>query len=245
MKAWLVPIAFLVGSGAVFACQGGAEITYAGREQGRAVEAEQIDSLAGRLPPEGYTILGVVTARCTTVDGASGLLAEPCDEETMMSHLRTRAAAAGATALLDLHCDRKETDRHTESGDAGTVTVTVRETLTCQGTALRHEGRRPAPPPAEPSRRITVGGVEVAIEGPTEPSAGARDPSEVGELETFPEGYRRIGRIRATCLRGCARNTARLAIREMSARLGAVAFAELRCDLDGDRWHCEAIAVGD
>jgi hypothetical protein len=246
-------LAFAFGAGAasVIACGSGPVVTYAGREHDRAVDPSKIAIVAGRLPPEGYTILGVVTARCTTVDGASGLLAERCDDDTMTEALRRRAASAGATALLDLRCERVVTDRHTERGDAGAVVVKVRQELSCQGTALRHEGRRPVATDEAPrGRRVTIGGVELVVEVTLEPGAATdagrpRSPDEVPELDVFPNGYNRLARVSATCLAGCARNAPRLAIRDASAEIGAVAFAELRCDLDGDRWLCEAIAVGE
>jgi hypothetical protein len=242
-------LAFGAGAASVLACGSGPVVTYTGREHGRAVDPSEIAIVAGRLPPDGYTIVGVVTARCTTVDGASGLLAERCDDDTMTDQLRSRAASAGATALLDVRCERVETDRHTERSDAGAVVVTVREELTCQGTALRHEGPRPAPTAvAQRGRRVTIGGVELAVEVALAPGADAdaepRSPDEVAELEVFPNGYRILAHVKASCLAGCARNSPRLAIRDACAGMGAVAFAELRCDLDDDRWRCEAVAVG-
>jgi hypothetical protein len=244
-------VAVLAGAGAVgiSACQSATQVSYTGRELARTATSEQVALLAGRTPPDGYSILGVVTARCSTLDGATGLLEDPCSEEILTKRARERAAEAGATALLDLSCRRVETERVSERSDAGVVITRVRQNLTCQATALRHEGRRPEIAVGQPGgRTLTIAGVaiEMAFEpaaAPHEREPSARAVEEVAELERSPADHPPLGHVTASCLAGCARNSVWLAIRSEAARLGAVAFAELTCDLDDDRWSCRALLV--
>ena len=59
----------------------------------------------------------------------------------------------------------------------------------------------------------------------------------------MPEGHRALGRVKAQCLRGCARSTARKGLKMAAAKAGAIAIAAMSCELSGETWACRGTAV--
>lgn len=222
---------------------------FTGSEHPVMVSADDVVDF-GVDQPEGHAVIGVASIRCETTNGASGLLEVPCTEEAMTALLTERAAQAGGTGLVERRCDRPDARRVLQNVDGGSVQQSTLSGLICHATVVRRgEGvvvgaktvAKPRPR-ASAGRVVTISGEEVEVGAEHKPS---RPPSEdVGELETFPDGYDDLGRIWARCVRGCARSLARRALLDEAARHGAQAVAELSCVLEGERWRCEARLIG-
>jgi hypothetical protein len=120
----------------LLACRRGPYLRYVGKTHPASRTAEQLEVYAGREPPDGYRILGVVTARCETYDDTAGLLSTPCDEDTLTSALRARAAGVGAIALLDVRCESRRLRSELErDANVGAVLHNL-GARSCQATAL-------------------------------------------------------------------------------------------------------------
>ena len=247
-------------------CQPSATVRYNGRERPPIVsDGAAVRVIAGRVePPEGHEVLGVITTQCTALDGATGLNEAPCTEESMAQLARDRAAERGATALFELVCGTDESDRFisgTQQPGSGapasqtqsqiTNTTTIRTITTCRATVLRSKDGKPTAPVATtepaPGEQVVVSGQAIAIAWTPEDAAAdlpARDASEVGEMQAFPAGYRRLGVMTGRCLAACARSLVPRGLKQAAARRGALALADLDCQLEGERWHCRAAVVG-
>ncbi|MCA9622867.1 MAG: hypothetical protein KC731_27800, partial [Myxococcales bacterium] len=221
---------------AAVACQS-AGVEFVGTAEAPRVPAGDILDL-GTTPPDGTRVIGVVTLRCETLDGTAGLLERPCDEETSIRELRRRAAEVGGTGLVDVDC--RESWLGSEMGDTDATANTPqsrrkrRAALTCHATVVTGEVHAAA---VDTSEHFRVGEVEVDLGGDRPP--GPRRDAPIGELEVFPDGYPRLGRVWAICRGGCSRQTARRALQEAAARRGAVAISDVACSLAGERWRCE------
>ena len=204
---------------------------------------------AGSQPPEGYQVVGVVTAECTLLNGASGVFDDDCTDDHMMERARQKAADSGGTALVAVDCVRKTTARELERTDAG-VALMNREVIRCQMTVLRRgqemDGGVEGP---SDGRKVEIAGVTMMVRsepGAAAEAAGAPRPgAEVGEIETGAGDYPRIATVRVECLDGCSRAAARSGLKEEAGRVGAIAIANVRCELLGERWRCQADAIGD
>ncbi len=234
-------------------CSSG-NVHYTGSEHPIVAGAGDIEMLGRDVPP-GHDVIGVATGQCETLDGASGLLERPCNEASLVAQIREHAASVGGTGIVDEQCSAGRSRREVTNVDGGGVETSVRAGLTCRATVVRRVGgasaHRPAPDagaaaprPAGATRRVTIGDapVEVAFDGTP---ATPREADAVGEMDAFPAGYLKLGRVMAECVTGCPRSTARRALRHEAARIGAIAVAAIDCALVGERWRCEADAVGD
>jgi hypothetical protein len=242
----------LVAGRVVAGCSRGGDVRFAGTEQSVVAGSDDIEML-GHDVPAGHEVIGVVTTTCETINGASGLLERPCNIEELLVMARERAAAAGGTGLVDDHCQHKGTERMLSDVDGGGVKTVERAALECQATVVRRIGGgivnvsgSAAKPTEGASRRIQISGVNVevafAARGTAAPQPRMRD--EVGELDAVPPGYETLGRLAAECVTGCPRNVARRALKTEAARAGALAIAAVECAIIGERWRCEAEAIG-
>lgn len=218
---------------------------FAGTERDRIARADQILDY-GVDRPDGSELVGVVSTRCETTNGASGLLADDCDEPTLRAQLRQRAAEVGGTGLVELTCRHADLDRQIEQVDGGSVTHTVHAALTCQATVVRGKlGARPPTASDAGANRVSVRGAQVEIWVEAGSDEDVATPSDaVGELDAFPEGYASLGTGVARCIDGCARSTARQALLILAGKRGADAIAETACELAGEAWSCRAKLVG-
>jgi hypothetical protein len=223
-------------------------VQFTGHEYPPAVAAERVDML-GRDVPAGHRVIGVVTASCETLNGASGLLDRPCNEDALMAVARERAAAAGGTGLVDDRCAHVGGQRILSNVDGGGVETAVRASLSCQATVVRRVAGAmvgvagSAARPAGAKRRVTLSGIDVEVSF-TGTARAARARDDVGELDAVPSDHLRMGRLSAECQRGCSRSVARRALKDEGGRVGALAVADVACELIGDRWRCEAEAIG-
>jgi hypothetical protein len=235
---------------ALAACSSGTAVRYTGKELAPAVAGDAVSVFSG-AEADGYEILGVVTARCETLNGSSGLFDTPCSEEALVAACRARAAEAGGTAIAEPSCRQVETSRETTQQDAGTVTTDVREALTCQATVLRARAGAVAvlrTAAVARGRKIDVDGSAIVVDFAADANApphAARRLEDVGEMNAFPAGYAKLGRVSAECPAGCSPSAARRALRIEAARAGALAVAEAECDALGEGWRCTALAVGE
>jgi len=238
---------------ALVGCGSGSTVHFTGTAHPPVATAEQVETF-GRDTPSGYAVIGVVTAQCGTLNEASGLLSDPCSEEDMLRLAKSKAAASGGSALVDAVCRNNETQRLVERRDGGGIQTTVRATLTCRATVVRLSGAAALQPPTAsrahkpPTRRVDVSGI--AVEVSFIPARGrkrrpSRAETDVGELERLPGGYELLGQLKSECVFACSRWTAKRGLRAQAARVGATAFAAPVCELLGDRWRCEATAIGD
>jgi len=231
---------------ALAGCSNPGAIQFTGTAHPPVVTADGIDML-GRDVPAQHEIIGVITARCETIDGASGLLERPCTEDDLLALARERAAAVGATGLVDNQCRHSEGHRMLTNVDGGGVETALRASRSCQATVVRRTGGpmvgSARTVPVASQRRVDVSGVAVEV-GFDGEATTRRDAGAVGEMDAFPAGYAKVGRLSAECVTGCPRSSARRALRIEAARVGALAIAEIDCALLGQRWRCQASAVG-
>ncbi len=213
---------------------------------------DQIASYTGSSPPDEHQVIGVVTARCTTLDGTAGELDAPCSKNAMTIAAKQVAAKVGGSALLDVRCAKDETDHAFGRFDGGAEQTATRALVICQATVLRHIEGRPLPSSSGAAdgglgdhERITVSSTPLEIAFTRGKPLGATlKPSEVGVLEQIPEGYPNLGLVKASCLQGCARASARRGLQHAAIRVGALVIAEVKCQLVLERWHCVATALG-
>ncbi len=238
-------------------CAASSEVKYTGAAH-PAVPLENVEVL-GDQTPHGFTVSGVVTATCETLNGASGVLEGSCTEDELLALARKEVANHGGHALVDVRCRKELLERSFENRDGGGVNITTRERLSCQATVARYaSGGAPRPrgavdagTAAAPSRgkRVMVQDVPVTVEFVA--AAGrrggvARAEEQVGELDEVPRGYAVLGTLAAICTSTCAPRHGRAALRQEAARLGGLAVAGVRCEVAGaDRWRCDATLVGD
>jgi hypothetical protein len=235
-------------------------VSFSGTPRAVAADAEMIELIGGEdpRPPSGYELLGVVTTRCTALNGAGGLIDGPCTEESMLKAAQRRAAEVGGTALYAPACRESVLDREVRYEDGGTIRASVRTLVQCQGSVLRADGLAPgqrAAPAATASTAaprnsarlgsLELSGVVVEVTLPEGSKAAATDGAAVGELPSFPAGHRDGGQLSSRCMRGCARATARRALLRGASRMHALAVSDIQCRLSGERWQCHGRVVGE
>ncbi|HHH11603.1 MAG TPA: hypothetical protein ENK23_05960, partial [Sorangium sp.] len=142
-------------------------ITYAGRRLPPITQSEHIRSFAGNTPPDGHQVLGVVTARCETINESAGVLASRCSASNLRRAAATRAAQVGGSGLLDVDCQREQTGREFTRQDAGLSKIDVRHRITCRATVVRGPLlAEPAPGDDAPPRDAGMAGAsELDIDG--------------------------------------------------------------------------------
>ena len=210
--------------------------------------ADQIARYEGISPPDEHKVIGVVTAHCATLDGATGEQDAPCSKPTMIATVKQIAAKVGGSAVLDVRCNRDKTDHAFGRIDGGAGVTTTRALVICQATVLRHAEGRPLPSAnsdagAAHQEQIRVSGTPLLIGFPQVEST-SKSTLQVGVLEQVPAGYPELGIVKASCLEGCARASARRGLQHAAVRANALAIAAVRCQLVLERWHCAATAVG-
>lgn len=239
---------WLIGLVALCGCQGsGSPVTFAGTAEEPLTTPDHIIEVGSNQgPPEGYRLIGVVTARCGALDGSGGLLGVRCTIGSMTEHAKAKAAAVGGTAVMDLRCGETLVDRLLDYRDGGVETQT-RTAIECQASVLRAAGGMPAPPAAQTGSATTVEvagvAVNVSSQSGAAPAGKSRPPTAVGELATSPADSV-IARLDARCATSCSSSTPRRALKQIAGRLGALAIAEVNCTPEGELWRCQASAVG-
>lgn len=231
-------------------------MSYTGRALARIAEAEQIRSFAGNTPPDGHQVLGVVTARCETINESAGVLAGRCNEANMRQAAAQRAAEVGGSGLLEVDCRNDMIGREFTRQDAGLSKVDVRHRISCRATVVRGPLANTALASADggvaevggsdTARELDIDGVLVQINvtrAAGAPHFAPRPADSVGEVEAASGAVVRLAEVRARCVAGCARRTAIRALRQQAADLGALVIAAVQCDLEGDRWSCRATAL--
>lgn len=228
---------------AAMSCSPNAEVRYAGKT--RPAREGEVQVIASRDRPAGYAVLGVITARCTSLDGSSGLFNPPCTDETLTDKARAQAATVGGDALVDVQCGIEGTDQYLTTVGQGLPGTSERKFRACQATVLVAEPGAAPPPVAEAPDRV-IGDDPFAIETTGEPRPGEPlDPSVVGRLEAFPAGFDDLGTVTVRCLAVCTRSSTERALVLTAAERGALSVAELACELRGERWRCAARLVGE
>jgi hypothetical protein len=233
--------------------------SYVGRTAAPQVKSEAILVHRPASPPSGHEVLGVVTARCDTYDGSSGLAESPCDEEQLAKEARVTAAAVGGTLLVDPACTRQVTERTVERLKAGGATMHTRARLECRYSVARRTAAGATTAQATPSgseqvqatavgSSVTVSGVAITLRiealraTPAPHELGADD---VGELGQAPVGATLYGRASATCDDECSSSNARRGLKAAAARLGATILTNVNCEPVAERWTCTGAAYGD
>jgi len=205
-------------------------VTYHGHEHARvATTGDDVKVFGGRgEAPHRHRVIGTVVATSPTAS-----------VDDLVAHvLRPQAAAVGGTAIHRVDCEiRRSTDGET----AFTNTVTI-----CGANVLRSvdAGRQMALTDyGNELLELEHTNVAVGTSSHT-PRMEAVDQDGVGILASHPDDYAYFGDAAATCLGSCARSTLSRAIRIAAAKRGAIAVAELRCELDGAVSRCTATLVG-
>ena len=226
---------------------------FTGKVEPPLATAAELQVFQGSDIPEGYKIIGVVTASCETYNGASGLFAAQCTDETMLAEARKKAAEVGGAALIEPRCSDQLMMREIQRVDGGGAKQNRRVRLQCQVSVGRPlNGQKPPRVEPAPSAlagdRVHISDADVTFRG--EPEAGsplheARPVEDVGEIDSAPASYPHLGRVVAECLQSCSSSTARRGLKHAAAKLGAIAIADSSCEPIGDRWRCQATAIGD
>jgi hypothetical protein len=204
--------------------------------------------------PEGYTVLGKVSATCTLREGRRTIEREllsdvDCSEARLVRALRERAAETGGQLLVDRQCSSR-TVRESASG---------RELLVrCSAEVARAETLELAPPKAkdaiwppervalldEPSAedawRIRISFTPARESG--EPRT-ARRGDLVRELAIFPVSHLPLGDLVARCSEGCKPESVRASVRIAAGRLGATDVVGVRCVEKGRGVLCTGTAA--
>ena len=112
-------------------------LRYVGKADVVVRKASDLDLMGGSRPPKTHRVLGVLTARCETYDGASGALRDQCNEVALTRALRQHAAGVGATALFDVRCTQESLRRELERDDNVGAVAHELSAQICQATVLR------------------------------------------------------------------------------------------------------------
>ena len=119
-------------------CQhSGPYLRYVGKADVVVRKPSDLDLMGGNRPPKSHRVLGVLTARCETYDGASGALRDQCNEVALRKALRQHAASVGATALFDIRCTQESLRRELERDENVGAVVHQLSAQICQATVLR------------------------------------------------------------------------------------------------------------
>ncbi|MEM9876116.1 MAG: hypothetical protein AAF928_14555 [Myxococcota bacterium] len=119
------------------------------------------------------------------------------------------------------------------------VVDTGRDARTDDASASNHEGER-----------IVVSGQSVRVTWAPGAAAAAggvevrRDPSEIGELTTWPPGYPELGRLHGHCAKACPQSVVLRGLKQVASARGGIALARIRCAPQGGSWTCETSVVG-
>lgn len=115
----------------------GPYLRYVGKADVVVRKPSDLDLMGGSRPPKSHRVLGVLTARCETYDGASGALHDECNDVALTRALRGHAASVGATALFDLRCTQESLRRELERDENVGAVLHQLSAQICQATVLR------------------------------------------------------------------------------------------------------------
>ncbi|MBM4376554.1 MAG: hypothetical protein FJ095_15840 [Deltaproteobacteria bacterium] len=233
--------------------------SYVGRIATPSASPETILVHRPSSPPSEHEVLGVVTARCDTYDGASGLAESPCHEDELTREARVRAADVGGTLLVDPACRTTVTERTVERTKGGGATLHTRSRLECRysvarkltGVATTTAGAKPPAgqsPADAATSTVTVSGVPLTLRVESlraTPAPRELGPDDVGELGRAPANAVLYGRASATCDDECSSSIARRGLKTAAARLGATVLTDVNCEPVAERWSCAGSAYGD
>ena len=244
-------------SGSACASAPSAGARFSGTTEAKVAEPWEIgdDSVA----PEGYALLGEVTASCTLHPGRRTIERErlsdlDCSEARLLRALRERAAEAGGQLLVGRECASR-TVRETSSGSE----LHVR----CSAGVARAEIQALAPPEDPKAVERDPGLPPERVELLDEPSAAdawririsftpargfgeprpARRGDMVRELAIFPVSHLPLGDLVARCSEGCRAESVRASVRIAAGRLGATDVVGVRCVEKGRGYLCTGTAA--
>ncbi|MEM1029823.1 MAG: hypothetical protein AAGN82_05700, partial [Myxococcota bacterium] len=204
-------------------------------------------------PPHRHDVIGTVAVASPHASDAT----------LIERHLRPRAAAAGGTALHRVDCSRL---RAAAANAGASTTVCGAHVLRSKnadfpgdieayGEAVMRLERTEiaiqfASGPSLVEHRsavIPVGVIVTPDRGRGDddiPSTDDVDSAEVGTMTAYPPDHAFLGTTTAVCLGSCARSTLARALRIVALQRGAVAIAEVTCELDRHISACSASLVG-
>lgn len=205
-------------------------VRYHGCEHPQAVaHADEVTIFGGRAdPPHRHVKIGTVVATWSSED----------EDELVARVIRRHAARVGGTAIHHVDCEtRWSTD---EDGDMAAVTTCGAHVLRAMDADdpvnLAHHG--------DELMELEKTRVALASTASAPTMLEEKDHAGVGIVEAHPFNHAYFGETAATCVGSCARSTLSRAIRIAAAKRGAVAIAEVECDLDGAVSRCTASLVG-
>jgi hypothetical protein len=245
----------LLASLPAFAACAANGVSYSGASQPRVLEPAQLG--AGDEAPPGQHRLGRLSAKCTLADAGGGLdgvaLSDVgCSTALLQAALRERAARAGGSFLVDLHCDPAQAEL--APGSAATCSANVwgpsdparRDPARFAGSnepfPVNVDTGGPAAPLApafgavEEAWRVLVDYWPVADQKVRAPVG----PDQVGEIDFPRVGFRHLGDVRARADESCSLDTLRGALLAAAARVGATSVVGVRCIREGDTQSCVA-----
>jgi hypothetical protein len=240
----------LLASLPAFAACAANGVSYSGASQPRVLHPAQLGS--GDEAPPGQHRLGRLSAKCTLADAGGGLdgvaLSDVgCSTALLQAALRDRAARAGGTFLVDLHCAPAEVELAT--GSAATCSASiwgpndpVRVAGSPEPLPVNVDARGPAAPLA-PAFGAVEEAWRVFVDYWPVPGQNVRTPvggDQVGEIDFPRVGFTRLGDVRARADESCSLDTVRGALRAAAARIGATSVIGVRCIAEGDTQSCVA-----
>jgi hypothetical protein len=239
----------LLASLPAFAACAANGVTYSGASQPPVLDPARLGS-GDEAPPDQHQ-LGRIGARCTLADAGGGLdgvaLSDVgCSTALLQAALRERAARAGGTFLVDLHCAPAEAEL--APGSAATCSANVwglNDPARVAGTEplrVNVDARGPAAPLA-PAFGAVEEAWRVRVDYWPVPGQKVRTPvaaDQVGEIDFPRVGFTRLGDVRARADESCSIDTLRGALRAAAARIGATSVIGVRCIAEGDTQSCVA-----
>ena len=239
----MLRVSLVVGFSAL-ACAGPRPaVRYDGSEEQSLVKPHEIEVVASL--PEGYDVLGDISARCTRddslreLDGA-WLSDVDCSERRLRQALREKAADAGGELLVGLSCGSRPA--------RGAVDVRCKADVARPGDDLlaeRELARRNVPPPVEPGPPASEAW-RIRVHFRQNPGIEARRPrrpEDIREVPDFPVSHVRLGDVVTDCEEACSFDAVRHGVLAAAARMGATDVVDVRCAERGQGWICSGTAA--
>ncbi len=207
--------------------------------------------------PEGYAVIGNVTASCNLSEGRRTIERErlidvDCSEARLMRALRERAAAAGGQLLVARDC-ASQVVRESTTGRTLHVRCSAevaRAETSALGSGKAPPGTGPGPTPEQAALvdephagdawRICIDFTPAPETSGTRP---ARRGDLVREVANFPVSHVRLGDLVARCYEGCAEQSVRASVRIAAGRVGATDVVDVRCVEQGRGVLCTGTAA--
>ena len=250
-RSCIAVLALLASLPALVGCASNG-LSYSGDTQRRLLEPARLGS--GHEAPAGQHRLGQLSAACTLADAREGLDGVPlsnvgCSTELLRAALRERAAAAGATFLVDLQCDPAgelgDGERHARcSAEAWGPRDPSRFAATASETAPGLDARGAvAAAPLAPAYGSLHEAWEVLVDYWPAPGTSSRAPvtlAQVSEIDFPRVGFARLGEVRSRADRDVSIDMLRAALRAAAAGVGATSVVSPRCIVTEDTQLCIA-----